>query len=124
MSLLRQSRSLLVFNPSLFLSFLYIYNSLFCECPPCLIHCAVFPSSSSSLPHLVPISLMVVPETLATTTSTTRHSVASNASGNTVLNHNGGRHLEIAAIESTFMVHEYNRKKRKWVKKARTVCST
>lgn len=65
---------------------------------------------------------MVVPEAPTKTASTTRHSVASNASSNTVLNHNGGRHLEIAAIESTFMVHEYNRKKRKWVKRARTVC--
>ncbi|KAI7875696.1 kinase-like protein [Lichtheimia hyalospora FSU 10163] len=64
---------------------------------------------------------MVVPEAPTKTASTTRHSVASNASSNTVLNHNGGRHLEIAAIESTFMVHEYNRKKRKWVKRARTV---
>ena len=38
-----------------------------------------------------------------------------------VLSHDDGRHLEIAAIESTFMVHEFDKRKQKWVERTRTV---
>ncbi|KAI8137807.1 kinase-like domain-containing protein [Fennellomyces sp. T-0311] len=56
--------------------------------------------------------------TSSSASTTTGHSsVYSDCS---VLSHDDGRHLEIAAIESTFMVHEFDERKQKWVKRTRT----
>ncbi|KAI9276652.1 kinase-like domain-containing protein [Phascolomyces articulosus] len=70
----------------------------------------------SSHPSLVNVVGSPLSSAVSNTSGTS--SVQSDCS---VLSHDNGRHLEIAAIESTFMVHEFDKRKQKWVERTRTV---
>ncbi|KAI9497127.1 kinase-like domain-containing protein [Zychaea mexicana] len=63
---------------------------------------------------------------VASTSTSSLHQGASGTSSvqsdcSSVLSHDNGQHLEIAAIESTFMVHDFDKRKQKWVERTRTV---
>ena len=74
------------------------------------------PESSESNVHVgtLPSSASSINQSNTSGTSSVRSDCS-------VLSHDDGRHLEIAAIESTFMVHEFDKRKQKWVERTRTV---